>query len=657
MKTSRRQFLVGCSSAIAAMAGSRIGFLGLADAQAVSDNRETLVIVFLRGGMDGLSLVPPIDGADRGHYEEARPNLKIPLSGAGAALPLDAQFGLHPSAAALLPLFQSKKLAIVHAVGSSGSRSHFDAMKYLELGTPGVKTTPTGWLTRHLQSAPNLAGTIPIPALAAGNTPPTSLQGSPETVNMVDSDTFRLGAIGHPSWAGGNQWASLRRICQLGDTFIHTAALQALDAAGVIESYVRSNYIPSGGVTYANSRLAQHMKLIAQLVKNDVGLRVATVDLGGWDTHENQGITPGGNFSDLVQELSDGLAALYADLDTSAADAPVNRLTVAVVSEFGRRIRENANRGTDHGTANPVLIMGGNVRGGFHGAWPGLHPDVRYDNADLAPTSDLRDLLAEVLIRRAGNPRLGEVFPAYTEYAPLNVVAGPELTPDFSVSIPVTPSDFAATRLAPTLIRLTWGTAPFATNFRIERRNDPGGRWEHLVVVSAQATRHDDPTVLAGALSTYRLQAFNSHGAGSFVEAAAPPVSEPRAQWRMVHFGTTANSGAAADDAVTTSDGLPNFVKYALGLDPHFPVQADTSGFMPGRPRTLTESGMLSLVYVRPVDRADVRYEVLTSTDLKTWSLVSETSEGTADGMERRRASVPVSNPGSQFLKLTVRPI
>lgn len=657
MTTSRRRFLVGCSSAIAAMAGSRLGLLGMADAQSASDNRETLVVVFLRGGMDGLSLIPPIAGEDRAHYEEARPLLKIPMAGPGAALPLTETFGLHPSAAALRPLFQGGKLAVVQAVGASGSRSHFDAMKYLELGTPGVKTTPTGWLTRHLQTSPSLPETIPFPALAAGSTPPTSLQGSHEFVNMTDSATFQLGSIGHESWAAGDQWSTLRRLYRLGDSFLHAAGVQALNASGVIESYVRANYSPSGGAQYPTAEFGRNLKLIAQLIKADAGLRIATVDLGGWDTHENQGNEPDGNFSDLVLDLANGLSAFYTDLDGSTADAPIQRTTVVVVSEFGRRIRENSNRGTDHGTGNAVLILGGNVRGGIHGQWPGLHPDQRFDNADLAPTTDLRHILAEILIRRAANPKLAEVFPNYREYAPLNVVSGPQLTPDFTVALPVTPSDFSATRLASGVIRLTWSLATHASNYRIERRLEPGAAWEHLIVLGATTTRHDDASVPSGSDPAYRLQAFNSHGEGAFVEAGLSAELDPRAHWRMIYFGTTSNSGEAADDTVASSDGLPNLVKYALGLDPRIPARTPTSGFVPGRPRLERNPGTVSLVYLRPQDRPDVRYEVLASTDLKTWTRVDDRIDAIADGFERRRATLAVPDPKAHFLKLQVTPI
>lgn len=654
--TSRREFLVGCSAAVAAMAGSRLGMLGLARGQVAEANRETLVVVFLRGGMDGLSLIPPIAGEDRGHYEAGRPNLKVPLTGNGAALPLDDRFGLHPAAAPLLPLFQSGKLGIIQAVGSSGSRSHFDAMKFLELGTPGVKTTTDGWLTRHLASSPSLPSVLALPALAAGSTPPTSLQGSDDVVNMMDSATFSLGAIGNLSWAAGDEWAALRRMFGYEPTFLSAAGIQALNAAGFVESFVQSNYQPSGGAVYPAVEFGTHLKVLAQLIKSDIGLRVATVDLGGWDTHENQGVQPGGHFSRLTQQLTEGLAAFYTDLDGSTTDAPIRRTTVVVVSEFGRRIRENANLGTDHGTANPVLVLGGNVRGGLHGTFPGLHPEVQFDNADVAPTTDLRRILSEILIRRAANPKLGEVFPRYSAYEPINVVTGSDLPPDYTVAVPVTPLDFAARRVSDTVVRLTWTAGSHATNHRIERRLTVEGAWEHVAVVGLGTVRHDDTAVPAGANPMYRLQAVNSHGDGGWVEAGIPAGADPRARWRETHFGITTNSGPAADAAVSSTDGLPNFVKYALGLDPKVAALTPVTGFTPGRPRIEVTGSTVSLVYVRPLDRVDVRYEVVASTDLLRWDAVAVVAEGSSGGFERLRGTLSAPDPARHFLKLTVAP-
>lgn len=652
MNTSRRKFLVGCSAAVAAMAGSRIGWVALGDP---ASSGEVLVILFLRGGMDGLSLVPPIDGNDRAHYEEARPALKVPLAGTGAALRLNAQFGLHPSAEALIPLFQGGKLAIVQAVGNAGSRSHFDAQRFIELGTPGIKGTATGWLTRHLQSAPSLAKTILMPALAAGATPPVSLLGSDETVNMSSAQDFSLSQFGHWSWVQSDQRIAMRRIYQQGDTFMHRAGLDVLNATGLIESYVTPNYKPSNGAVYPDGSLGYQLKMIAQMIKLDLGVRVATVDFGGWDTHENQSTYPGGYFSNLVSELSRGLAAFYTDLDGSAANSATKRLTVIVQSEFGRRIRENASRGTDHGTANPVFVLGGNVRGGLYGNWPGLDPEKRFDSADLAPTTDYRQLISEILIRRFGNPKLGFVFPKYQDYSPLNIVSGADVTPDYTIPVPASPANFTAVRSRPGVVLLSWKRPLHATNYRLERQVESAENWKPLITLAADQLSFEDLSAPAGTGLSYRLQAFSSYGESPFVTASPEAVQSPLKQWRMRYFGTTEDSGPAANSQVSSSDGMTNFTKYALGLDPTVPIQTFANGFTPGRPKPEPSNGRPTLLYVRPLDRADVQYEVLASADLKTWVTATEVSEGTADGMERRRATAPPTSANMQFFRLMVR--
>lgn len=652
MNSSRRQFLTGCSAAIAAMAGSRLGYVALGNAATASSNREVIIIVFLRGGMDGLSLLPPISGEDRGHYETARPALRIPLSGAGASLPLSDTFGLHPAGAPLLPLFQSGKLAIVHAVGNSGSRSHFDAMKYIELGTPGSQSLTTGWLTRHLLTAPGLGSSILAPALTTGVTPPTSLQGSIETLQLDNPGSLNLSEVGHWSWVISDQRIALRRMYQQGSSFAHDAGLQALDSASIIENYVTTAYTPTAGVTYPETDFGRHLKLVAQMVKLEVGLRVATIDLGGWDTHENQGINPGGQFHNLLTILSNGLASFYADLDTSAADAPIKRVTVVVQSEFGRRIRENARNGTDHGTGNPLLILGGNVRGGFHGTFPGLHPDLRFDGADLNPTTDFRQILSEILIRRLGNPNLGVVFPKYQGYSPINLVSGNDLAPNYDVPVPAVPVGLSAT-LASGIVRLTWSTVPNATGYRIQRRRDATAPWDHLITLGPAASSHEDAAPPATSGYAYRIQSFSSYGESAFGDPVSPAAVSALDAWRLKHFNTTSNTGEAADDRILTEDGLTNFTKYALGLDPYVPAPS-ASGFTPGKPQTELQGGTLSLVYVRPTDRPDVNYEVRTSLDLKNWTPIPDVSEGTSNGLDRRRASVVVGDKTAQFLTLRV---
>ncbi|NJN54040.1 MAG: DUF1501 domain-containing protein [Anaerolineae bacterium] len=429
-KTSRRGFMVGCSSAIAAMAGARLNFAAFANPE-LEPNQEIMVVIFLRGACDVINFIPPIGGIDRGHYETARPDLLIPTVGVDAALPLGLHpFGLHPAAASLHDLYQDGKLAIVQATGMhEDTRSHFDAMAFMELGTPGSKSSSSGWLSRHLSSAQNLPPTMIMPAMAMGNLQPTSLIGNYDTVGMSSPGSFNL-STGPYSWRSAQRLA-LRQLYELGASDLHLSGVQALNAADIVEANYNSSYVPENGAVYPDNSFGDQLENIAQMVKLQLGLQLATVDLGGWDTHESQsdyGNGATGYFAGLVQTLSDGLAALYLDLDSGYTQ----RLTVVVMSEFGRRLRGNDDRGTDHGHGSMMLVMSGNAIGGLHGTWPGLHQDQLYDRNDLAVTTDYRQILSEILIRRMGNPQLGTVFPGYQNYTPLGVVQGKDLEPIYT---------------------------------------------------------------------------------------------------------------------------------------------------------------------------------------------------------------------------------
>ncbi len=427
-KITRRGFLAGCSTAIAALAGSQLTSLAFAAPPArEANNADTLVVIFLRGGSDGLSMVAPRSGPDRGYYEIARPMLKLPVSGENALLPLDDRFGLHPFAAPMHELYQAGKLAIIHAAGlTSDTRSHFDAMAYMELGTPGKKHTANGWLTRHLLTAGNLPPEIIMPVLAAGGQQPDSLLGSRETIAMASPDEFSLIA----NWQFRYQLRAQLRSLYAGSSLLELVGQETLDAIDIIETADPENYTPANGAQYPQGDFGDNLQVIAQMIKLRLGLRVATVDLGGWDTHERQAWDVEGYFANLFQELARGLHAFYTDLDSGGDDNPAQRLTVVVMSEFGRRLRENAARGTDHGHGNVMFVMGGHVNGGqVYGDWPGLHNDQLYQHADLAITTDYRRVLSEILIRRLGNPNLGAVFPGYEDYRPLGVVQGEDLPP------------------------------------------------------------------------------------------------------------------------------------------------------------------------------------------------------------------------------------
>jgi len=410
---TRRTFVKGCLGAVAAASSPLPIWAGTTD-------HEVLAVVFLRGGMDGLSLLPPVAGPDRARYEASRPELAIPLAGDGAALTLDGGFGLHPAAAQMLPLYDAGRMAVVHATGMQHpTRSHFEAQDFMELGTPGEKTITSVWLHRHLASATNLPSEILVPAMAAGGMQPMSLLGSAETLTLDDPELFTF-ATGPWRWLD-EQRRAMERIYGLHTSVVNAAGVQSMNAVDIVATHVTGDYLPAGGAAYDDDETGGRFRLAAQMLSLDLGIRVVAIDVDSWDTHENQGNGPGGVFHGLVSSFASGLSAFLTDM---AARPIGERLTVVVMTEFGRRLAENGDAGTDHGHAAPMLILGDNVAGGLHGLWPGLEPDELFEGVDLEVTTDYRRVLSEILIERLGNRRIGEVFPGYTGYQPLGVVHG-----------------------------------------------------------------------------------------------------------------------------------------------------------------------------------------------------------------------------------------
>jgi uncharacterized protein (DUF1501 family) len=416
---TRRAFVKGCfATAAAAGASPRPLWASASDA-------DTLLVVFLRGGMDGLNFLPPVSGSNRILYQASRPTLGIPLIGDGAAATLDDGFGLHPAAEALMPLYDSGRMAIVHATGMHNpTRSHFEAQDFIELGTPGDKTIGSGWLHRHLASAANLPSEILVPAMAAGGMQPTSLLGSGETLTLDDPEFFTFGT-GPWLWLD-EQRAAMERIYGLETSIVNATGLQSMNAVDIVATHVTGAYQPAGGAQYTDDEAGSRFALAAQMLSLDIGIQVVTVDIGGWDTHENQGTGSGGTFAGLVGSLSEGLVAFMTDMGARSIG---DRLTVVVMTEFGRRLAENGDQGTDHGHATPMLLLGSNVNGGLHGTFPGLAPDQLFEGVDLEVTTDYRQVLSEVLIKRLGNRKIGEIFPGYTGYEALGVVQGADLPP------------------------------------------------------------------------------------------------------------------------------------------------------------------------------------------------------------------------------------
>jgi|GEM_PF-21439 len=644
--STRRNFLKGCSLAIAAMSGSRIGYTMFDQGSPVfqqqksaTSNGEILIAVYLRGGMDGLSFMPPIDGEQRAYYEQLRPRLALRTSGENAALNLNDEFGLNPRANRLYELFQDNKLAMVHAVGNAGSRSHFDAMTYMELGTPFNKTTKTGWLTRTLQSGGELPPDVLLPVLAAGSTAPESLRGEHSTLNMTSASNFGLSTVNYR--VRDELRSALRNFYSNGFSLVKDAGLQALNAADIIETYGGGGYTPLPGASYPNSSLGRNLQTIASMIKLDLGLRVATVDFGGWDTHDGQDNSSStGYFGGRVQDLSDSLAAFYADLNGSGANNYASRTTIMVMSEFGRRVRENSDQGTDHGTGNVFMVLGGAVKGGVHGAFPGLHTDQLFENTDLNPTTDYRTILSEVVMRRLANPNIGTVFPGLDGYQPLDLMEGIDLTPVWGPGKPLAPVVGEVEAGMNGSLKVAWEAVEHAKGYRVESRTDPEGDWELMQIFgdgdNTEFTAEDlDPATYF----EFRVIAFNDAGTSEYSNEVAGATLSALESWRYQHYGRIDNAGDAADEAETRLAGINNLLAFSLDLDPDDGHRREASGFSPGMPVSERQGEGMRYHFVKPPHREGISYDVMFSTDMKQWQSVPYESAMDASGYEQCTAS------------------
>jgi uncharacterized protein (DUF1501 family) len=371
---------------------------------------DVLVVIFLRGGMDGLNAVVPY--AEGAAYYDARPSIAIaePSSDPLSAIDLNGFFGLHPALRPLKEIYQAGNLAIVHACGSPDpTRSHFDAMEYMERGTPGSKITRNGWISRHLESAA-WQNDSPFRAVGIGTILPSSLEGSVSALALKSIADFHLGGREDQLEAMRQSLARLYTTESdqpLGRALLAAHAKETFAVMDLLSRLNVESYTPSGGAEYPESEFGEGLKQIAILIKAEIGLEVACLDLGGWDTHENQGGAEGEQAS-LLAELAAGLAAFYADLGDHMAN-----ISVIAMSEFGRRVAQNASYGTDHGHGNAMFVLGGGVIGGVYADWRGLKPEVLSDG-DLPITTDYRDVLASILTERVLNPSLDYIFPNHT---------------------------------------------------------------------------------------------------------------------------------------------------------------------------------------------------------------------------------------------------
>ncbi len=405
MSSTRRVFLKNGALAIAATAAVP-SFLTRAALGADTAGRKRFVVIFQRGAADGLNMVVPYGESA---YYRMRPSIAIPQPrrGAESVLDLDGFFGLHPAMSSLKPLWDAKQLALVHAAGSpDGTRSHFDAQDYMESGTPGIKSTEDGWLNRALRDPAVNKSASPFRALALGTTLPRTLAGTQPAIALNNINEFGVGGRSPAAQPVSKTFEAM--YAESVDTVLHGTGRETFDAVKMLKSADPARYTPARGARYSRGRFGDSLRQLAQLLKADLGVEVAFADVGGWDHHVNEGGVQG-QLANLSHQFAESLAAFWTDLGDLGEDT-----VVVTMSEFGRTARENGNRGTDHGHANVMFVMGGPVKGGrVYGKWPGLNEGQLYEGRDLALTTDFRTVLGEAVTRHMGNKDLKTVFPGF----------------------------------------------------------------------------------------------------------------------------------------------------------------------------------------------------------------------------------------------------
>jgi len=363
--------------------------------------KKILVTVFQRGGVDGLNVVVPF--GEKAYYAY-RPSIGVPAptKERTSALDLDGFFGLHPSMAPFHPLYKAGELAIIHAAGSPHpTRSHFEAQDFMESAVPGEKAYRDGWLNRYLQNSPEPDATN-FRGVAMGPLVPRALAGP--------APTLALGGL----LRAGDELSETESIYrsmydQESSTLLAGTSKEMFEAIKQLKELSGKPYAPGQGVRYPNGEFGTTLRQLAQLIKGNVGVEVAFVDIGGWDTHSAQGGVEG-QLPQRLGQFAAGIAAFRKDLGDRMAD-----VVILTMSEFGRTARENGNAGTDHGKANVMFLLGGGVKGGkVYGVWPGLEKEQLNEDRDLKLTTDFRDVFSEVLVRHLACEDPNKVFPGFT---------------------------------------------------------------------------------------------------------------------------------------------------------------------------------------------------------------------------------------------------
>lgn len=451
----RRTLLKGCGLAAGVTAVPVAAWFNPFTSAARTQN-DVLVYCFLRGGIDGLHLVVPMSGPERVPYEFQRQAMAIPED---RLRPLEGHWGLHPRVGGaagdvidtspkwLHALYNQQRLAIIQGAGMPTvvNRSHFDAQAFMDLGTPGNKSTNQGWMARYLATASGLPQALLSSAFGFAGVQPMALMGDDSAFTVSSAQEFRLdgfhwswnetntGIDGHrgapgelyPLWLGESS-----ELGQAGRLAAEALAyLREIDFHPFDPEQRPDGYRPEGGADYPSTTLGTQLRNLAQLIKLDTGLVAATVDFGGWDTHQGQGMPNPGNsthydyYGNRIEEFSRALHAFYTDLSQSRQGDFMQRVSVVVLSEFGRQVRPNGSSGTDHGYGNVMMALGGKVQGGLHGAFPGLDEASLFQGQDLSASVDYRQILAEALVRRLGlsTSALAQVFPGMGSYQPIGI--------------------------------------------------------------------------------------------------------------------------------------------------------------------------------------------------------------------------------------------
>lgn len=416
---SRRQF-VGAAASLSGAAAAAAVFPEwlpkVVMAKSFAGQRDVMVSIFQRGGCDGLNLVVPFGDAN---YYTGRPTIGIPrpdtvgLNATQKVTALDNFFGFAPAMTPLMPAFTAGNLLVMHAAGQTFvSRSHFDAQRYMEVGKPADVNIVSGWLGRHLAIMPQLKANAPLRGIGIASGLQKTLVGAPKTLPISSPSAFSIG--------GASNTAAARQAVLAADYTnapapLNASALDAINTIALLQSVNFNGYIASNGAVYPNTSFGRALKSVATLIKADVGIEAAQIDIGGWDTHAAQGAATGA-LANVAGDLAASLAAFHADIISTNAN-----VTAVVISEFGRNAKENGSQGTDHGRATTMYAMGQGINGGrvlalgTNGAagWPGLATGQLESNQDLKVTLDYRDVLAEIVQNRLQNTAIAQVFPGW----------------------------------------------------------------------------------------------------------------------------------------------------------------------------------------------------------------------------------------------------